>query len=109
VKLRRGVNVAPQGAGLDASGRSVGVDLDAVQGRKVDDDPAIGDRRSGDVVAATTDRDRQVFLQCVGERPGGVVLVGAAGDQGRPPIDRAVSTPAEPRRTRYRQVGSTCL
>ena len=61
------VEVAPQAAGLrdDAAGRRI--DSDALHGREVQDDPAVGGREARDAVAATAYRERKSLA--AGETP----------------------------------------
>ena len=65
VALRRGVDLPPRRAALDAGAAPDGIDLDAAHRREVDDERAIVDREPVGPVAATADRDRQPLAPCV--------------------------------------------
>src|SRR5262249_17306482 len=67
-----------------------GINPDLAQAGEVDDDAAVTDGPSGDVVAAATDRQEQVVLPREIHRVDHVGDTGAADDQGRAPVDHGV-------------------
>jgi len=84
------VQVAQQHPAGGAGGARRRVDQDPLHRRQVDHQHAVADRVPGHGVPAAADRHLQVAL--AGEADGchHVVGAGAAGDQRRPPVDRAV-------------------
>ena len=90
VRLCLVVDVAPQGATLDEGGARDGVDRDGAHRREVDDDAAVAHCGAGDVVASAPHCDLEVAVSCEAHRRGDVGGAGAAGDQSRSPVDRAV-------------------
>ena len=84
------VELAPVQAGADPRGLRLGVDLDGLHRRDVDDDPAVdaGIARRG--VPAAADRHREVVLGAEGERRDHVVARCAAGDHRRMLVDHPV-------------------
>ena len=60
VLVGRRIDLAPRAAAADPDRAGLGVDLDALQPRKVEDDAVVDGPQPGAVVAAAADRQRQV-------------------------------------------------
>jgi len=84
------VHVGQRRAGLDPGDLRVGVDDDRVHRAAVEDDPAVGDGRAGDVVPAAADRERAVPFAGELDRVDHVADAGTADDEGRSAVDHAV-------------------
>ena len=86
VLLRRGVELAEQHAGLGPHGAVVGIDVDVLHQRQVDDDAAVAHREAGDAVAAGPHRHRAGRCPERAHRGDDVLGVAALGDEGRAPV-----------------------
>ena len=84
------IDVAPQGAALDAGRALDRIDRDRAHRREVDHDSVVADRGAGHVVAPASYGDLEVAVAGEAHRFGDVGGAAAAGDQSRAPIDGAV-------------------
>jgi len=90
VSLGLVVNVAPQGAALDAGRALDRIDGDGAHRREVDHDSVVAHRGAGHVVTPASYGDLEVAVAGETHRCGHVGGAAAAGDQSRAPIDGAV-------------------
>ena len=88
--VRRGVHLAPCRAALDAGGARVGVHLDAVHPRQVDDDTVLDGSETRAAVAASADRNGEVRRARELEGGRDVGDGSAAGDHRRALVDHRV-------------------
>jgi hypothetical protein len=88
--LARRVEVLPQRPASAGRRPRHGIDDDAAHQAQVDHHRPVADAVAGDAVTASTHGDRQVGLPRVPHCRGNVVDVKRPGDQGGPPVDRAV-------------------
>ena len=86
VLLGRGVELAEQDPRLSPHGAVVGIDVDVLHRRHVDDDAAITDREPGDAVAAGSHRHGQTAVPSELDRGDDVLGVAALGDERRAPM-----------------------
>ena len=70
--------------------RAVGIDLDLLHGREVDDDSAVAGAEPGSVVPAAANRQQEVAIDGEAHHGGDVVRVGALGDQRGTLVDHRV-------------------
>jgi hypothetical protein len=84
------VDVAPQGAALNAGRASDRIDGDGAHRREVDHDSVVTHRSAGHIVAPASYGDLEVAVAGETHRCGHVGGAAAAGDQSRAPIDGAV-------------------
>ena len=103
MRPRRGVDVLPERATVDAHDPRRGVDRDrAPHLAQVDDQGAVGHRVPGHAVPAAADRDRQAEVARGHDRRDHIVVVADADDDRRPPLDRGVEASPARRRSRGR-------
>ena len=88
------VQLAQQHPPGGAGGAAAGIDPDRLHQRQVDHHAPVDHGVAGDGVATAPDRGRQVALAGEPDGQGHVVGAGAAGDQGRAPVDGPVPDPA---------------
>jgi hypothetical protein len=88
--LRLAVELAEQNAGLGPGLARLRIDADALHLPQIDHHPRVADRQSGVAVAAASRRDRQSLLLREPNRGDHVGDPGAARDQRRAAVDRAV-------------------
>src|SRR4029079_18886415 len=97
---RRGVDVLPERASVDAHDPCRRVDRDRAPIPQVDDKGPVGHRVPGHAMTATPDRDGEVEVARGHDRRDHVIVVPDADDDGRSPLDRSVE-----RRPRHVIVG----
>lgn len=90
MRLSSGIEITPQSARLDPRHLRFRINLHPTQGRKVDHDAVVAQRRPRDIVASATNRDWQTLLAGKGQSASRVGATGALGDERRPTIDGAV-------------------
>ena len=90
VRLRRMVDISPQGAALDECRALDRIDRDGAHRRQVDHDPAVAHRGAGDVVTPTANGDLEIAVAGEAHRGGHIGGVAAAGNQPRSSVDGAV-------------------
>ena len=89
-RLRLPVELAEQDARLHARGALLGIDAHALHRREVDHQRVVGDRKARERVPAAAHGDRQAARAPELHRGDHVRDAGAASDQRRMPVDRAV-------------------
>ena len=95
-KLRLTVDVGEPRTALDMGRHRLAVDPDRTHFAQVDDDPAIADSASADVVAATAHADQEPVRSGERRRRDHIGQTAGLGDQARSPVDEAVPDPARP-------------
>ena len=84
---------------------SLGIDVETLHRRQVDDDAAVGRAVARDAVAARPDGELEVVVPGEGDAPGHVGGVGRADDEDRLAIEERRCGRGAPRRTRRRPDG----
>jgi hypothetical protein len=84
------IQIRPGHAAFSARRSGSRVNTDAVHRRKIDDKRTIGDRRSGHIVTAATNGDRQVMIAREPDRGQDIGDLKAAGDHRRMAVDHPV-------------------
>jgi hypothetical protein len=90
VRVGRPVDVAEQRPAPDRDGARLWIDVDAVERRQVDHEPAVDAREAGAVVAAAADRELEAALAPEAHCCDDVVDVRDACDQRGPLVDHGV-------------------
>ena len=88
--LRLPVEFAEQNAGLGPRGPSLWIDAGSPHRARVDDHPTVADREARVAMAPTSERHLEPALTGEAHRRDYVGDAGAARDQPRPAVDRAV-------------------
>jgi hypothetical protein len=90
VLVRRAVDLAPGAAAGDPDGPGLGIDLDALQRREVDDDAVVAGAQPGAVVAAAAHREQQPVIAGEADDLGHVGGARALRDERRAAVDHRV-------------------
>ncbi len=90
VLVGRGIHFAPGAAAADSRRPGAGVDLDSLQARQVEDHAVVARSQPAAVVAAAAHGQRELVVAGEGDDFRDVAGVGAARDQGGPPVDHRV-------------------
>jgi hypothetical protein len=88
--LRLTIELAEQHSGLGARPSRFGVDPSALHGPEVDEQAVVAHRQPGEAVTTAPHSDRQLVLAPEPSCGADIGHAGAAGDQPRPTVDRAV-------------------